>query len=386
MAVLSRRNFLGGFVAVSALGVFTGCSGEVQVAPGMPQDSVWSTYPVGTGTYNDVAAVANMLTSETGSQVRLMTSDTGVGRLAPLINGTAQYARAGDEYYYAFEGNNEFTSEIWGPQRIRTIWTPPGNYGILVRRDSGIEKPEDLKGARFPNLVSSVSMNDKMLGMLKYAGLERSDVKMVTIGYNEQADAIKSGKLDVMYQNVVGTTVEELASEYPIRWLSFTSDDESKYASWDELMPMVRPGEFENGAGMGAGETAVNLQYSIPITTNYDHPADEVESLLGYIHDYFEVFEHSTPDAKNFALDKIMLLPLTVPFHEGAVNFLEQHGRWSPDLQRRNDALIAREDAMHEAWPAFWADNSGAEDVVQRWKDWKFNNLPKLPEVHDVEG
>lgn len=61
MAVLSRRNFLGGFVAVSALGVFTGCSGEVQVAPGMPQDSVWSTYPVGTGTYNDVAAVANML-------------------------------------------------------------------------------------------------------------------------------------------------------------------------------------------------------------------------------------------------------------------------------------------------------------------------------------
>src|SRR5699024_3351357 len=162
---VSRRSFLSAMTAFGALGVLSACSQPGQATAGRSKQSVWVTYPVGTGTYNDVAAVANMLTSKTGSPVRLMTSDTGIGRLAPLMNGTAQYARAGDEYYYAFEGDNEYTSEIWGPQKIRLMWTPPGNYGLLVRRDSGIETPEDLEGKRVPNLVSSTSMNNKILGM-----------------------------------------------------------------------------------------------------------------------------------------------------------------------------------------------------------------------------
>lgn len=386
MTAVSRRNFLGGIAALGALGALTACGPQMRTAAGMPEQSVWTTYPVGTGTYNDVAAVANMLTSQTGSKVRLMTSDTGIGRLAPVMNGTAQYARAGDEYYYAFEGDNEYTSEIWGPQRIRLIWTPPGNYGLLVRRDSGIEAPEDLKGKRFPHLVASTSMNNKMLGMLKFAGLDYDDVQLIEIGYAEQADAMKTGQLDVMYQNVQGSTVEELNSEYPIRWLDYASDDQSRYESWEELMPMVTPGEFDDGVGMLDGESATNLRYSLPILTTQDHSADEIETLLGHMHENFHIYADSTPDTANFALDQIMMLPLTVPFHEGAIRFLEQHGRWSPGLQRRNDALLEREEAMHEAWPDFWQRNSDADDVRQRWKDWKSKNLPALPVVDDVEG
>lgn len=386
MSAVSRRSFIGGLTALSALGALTACGGQVQLAAGMPRQSVWATYPVGTGTYNDVAAVANMLTAQTGSKIRLMTSDTGIGRLAPLMNGTAQYARAGDEYYYAFEGDNEYTSEIWGPQKIRLMWTPPGNYGLLVRRDSGIETPEDLEGKRVPNLVSSTSMNNKILGMLKFAGLDYDSVQLVEIGYAEQADAMKTGQLDVMYQNVQGSTVEELNSEYPIQWLDYASDDEQRYESWEALMPMVTPGEFDDGVGMTDGERATNLRYSLPILTTQDHPADEVETLLGHMHEHFDLYVDSTPDTKNFALDQIMMLPLTVPFHEGAIKFLTQHGRWSPGLQQRNDALLEREDAMHDAWPDFWDQNKDADDVRQRWKDWKAQNLPELPVVDDVEG
>lgn len=385
MPGVSRRSFLGGFAAMGALGALTACAGQSQVAAGMPAQSVWSTYPVGTGTYNDVAAVANMLTSQTGSQVRLMTSDTGIGRLAPLMNDTVQYARAGDEYFYAFEGDNEYTSEIWGPQRIRVVWTPPGNYGLLARRDSGINQPEDLQGKRFPYLVSSTAMNDKMLGMLAFAGLTYDDVQLVDIGYGEQAEAIKTGQLDVMYQNVQGSSVEELNSEYPIHWLDFKTDDESRYESWAELMPMVRPGEFTQGAGMNEGEAVTNLRYTLPITAREDQSVAGVEALLGYMHEHFDIYSDATPDTENFALDKVMLLPLTVPFHEGSVNFLKEYGRWTPGMQERNDALLLREQAMHDAWPGFWEANGTAEDVRDRWKSWKRENLPALPEVTDVE-
>ena len=121
---MTRRNFISGATAasgLSALAALSGCSSPAVVASGLPRQLVWSTYGVGTGTYNDLAAIANTLTNEEGVQVRLMTADTGIGRLAPLVNGTVDYSRAGDEYYYAFEGDYEYASEEWGPQDIRMV-------------------------------------------------------------------------------------------------------------------------------------------------------------------------------------------------------------------------------------------------------------------------
>ena len=125
---------------------------------------------------------------------------------------------------------------------------------------------------------------------------------------------------------------------------------------------------------------------SLPILTIAEQSADEVETLLTQMHTNFDAFKDSTPDTDKFALDQLMMLPLTVPFHEGAIRFFEEHGRWTPGLQERNDALLAREDAMHDAWPDVWAEHGDAEDVRQRWQDWKRESLPALPVVDDVEG
>lgn len=112
----NRRTFLKGVGAVGLLAALSGCTrSATPVINGLPAQTVWATYPTGTGTYNDVATIANMVTTESGMRVRLMTGDTGIARIGPLISGTAQYSRAGDEYFYAFEGNDEYASEAWGP-------------------------------------------------------------------------------------------------------------------------------------------------------------------------------------------------------------------------------------------------------------------------------
>lgn len=381
---VSRRNFLAGLGATAALGAATSCARTATSVAGLPEQMVWSTYSAGTGTYNDVAAIANTLTQRLGIQVRLMTGDTGIGRLAPLINGTSQYARAGDEYYYAFEGDDEYASATWGPQPLRQIWAPPGNYGVLVRKDSGIETVEDLAGRRYPRLVASTSMNRKLEAILNYGGLSSEDVQLVDIGYAEQAEAMKAGQLDAMYQNVVGASVEELASQYPIRWLDLGGGDSARYKTWETLAPMVQPGTFTDGAGMAEGESAVNMQYSIPLTTLSDRPTDEVRTLLGCIHKFYDDFKNATPDADQFGADQVLLTPLVVPFHEGAVDFFRDIGRWTPGLQARNDALIQREARMAEAWPEFWSEHSTATDVSRLWREWKQENLPPLPAVNDL--
>ncbi|MDZ5077282.1 TAXI family TRAP transporter solute-binding subunit [Nesterenkonia sp. HG001] len=384
---LTRRSFMSAATAASGMAALTalsGCATPPARASRLPRQLVWSTYGVGTGTYNDLAAVANTLTGHMGVQVRLMTSDTGIGRLAPVINGTAQYARAGDEYYYAFEGDDEFASEQWGPQPIRQVWSPPGNYGVLVLADSGIETVSDLEGARYPRLVASTSMNRKLEAILNYGGLTGSDVVPVDLTYGEQIDALRTGHLDALYQNVVGSNIEELASQHEVRWLDLGGDDSSRYETWEELAPMVRPGEF-TGAGMEDGETAVNMEYSIPLTTLADRPAEEVSELVRGIDEHFEHFRDATPDAESFGPENVLLDPLVVPFHEGSVEYFRDIGRWTEDLQRRNQALLDREGLLTDAWPSFWERHAGDDDVARRWKDWKRENLPALPEVQDID-
>lgn len=386
---LNRRTFLAGLGAAGMLATLSGCartSAGGATVSGLPQQMVWSTYSAGTGTYNDVAAVANMFTQHAGVQVRLMTSDTGIGRLAPLISGTSHYARAGDEYYYAFEGDDEYTSHVWGPQPIRQIWAPPGNYGVLVRKDSGIETVADLKGKRYPRLVASTSMNRKLLAILNYGGLTFDDVTLVDISYGEQTEAMKTGQLDAMYQNVVGAHVEELASQYPIRWLDLGGNDSSRYDTWEELSPMVRPGEFTGGAGMAAGESAVNMQYSIPLTTLADRSADEVHQVLTVMHENFDLFKNATPDAESFGLDQVLLDPMVIPFHDGSVRFFEEQGRWTPGMERRHQALLERERLMGDAWPDFWEEYADADSPRTEWRTWKNENLPALPAIDDQPG
>lgn len=384
---VSRRTFLKGIGALGTLTALSSCARPAQVtASGLPAISVWTTYPTGTGTYNDLASLANMVSANGGTRVRLMTDNTGIGRLGPVINGTAQYSRVGDEYYYAFEGNDEYTSEAWGPKSVRMVWTPPGNYGILTRRDSGITQVSDIRGKRYPRLISSTAMNRKLEAALAVGGLSIDDVEMVDIAYSEQAEAMKTGHLDVMYQNVVGGTIEELNSQYPIRWLDLSGGTPEQYQVWTDTIPMTIPAAFEDGVGMEPGESCVNMRYSLPFTTMADRPKEEVKAIIGLIRDNIDNHLNDTPDMDKFTPEHVMLVPMSIPFHEGSVEFFQEIGRWTPELQRRQDALLEREKAMQKQWPIFWKDNADNDDVRELWVEWKRQHLPPLPEVTDVEN
>ncbi|MUN63054.1 TAXI family TRAP transporter solute-binding subunit [Kocuria sediminis] len=373
--------------AVALLGL-TGCTaaaGEEPVGPnGLPQQLVWSTYNVGTGTYNDLAAIANTLTTEEGVQVRLMTADTGIGRLAPLVNGTVDYSRAGDEYYYAFEGDYEYASPEWGPQDLRMVWAPLGNYGLLVREDSGIESFADLEGKRFPELTANTSINNKMEGFLNYGGLTGDDVQKVPVSYGEQIAALEAGQIDALYQNVVGSNIDELSSKHDVKWLGFDDPDPARYETWDELMPMVSVGEVTDGAGMEKGESARVLEYTIPLTTLASRDADEVYHLVKSMVEHYESYGTTTPDTHRFSFDAVLKEPLVVPFHEGTVRYFEERGVWTEELERKNQELVERGERMREGWPGV-VGSSSEETLAQDWAEWKKTELDTEPATDPSE-
>lgn len=377
---LNRRQFLQGLALAGSAAVLGACAQPAasRVA-GLPPRMVWSTYTVGSGTYNDVAALASMITTRSGSQVRLMTGDTGIGRIAPLVSGVADYARVGDESLYSFEGDYEFTSEAWGPQPVRQLWTPPGSYGMAVLKDSGINTVEDLRGKKLPYMMGMEPTNRKVDAIVQLGEMTLDDVTLVPIAFSEQPEALKTGHLDAIYANTVGAGIEELQTRYPVRWLDFSDATPEQERTWAELIPLGRIGETSGAVGLGPGESVNVMQFSLALLTRSDVPTEEVYAVTSLIHKHFDDYKDSTPDSKYFAIEEILLEPLVVPFHEGVIRLLNENNLWTPALDRRQQALIERESLMQAEWPNFWDRHKDSEDPSTAWRTWKQENLPELP-------
>ncbi|WP_110180356.1 TAXI family TRAP transporter solute-binding subunit [Nocardioides solisilvae] len=369
-----RKPLLGtGLAAATALAL-TACGGA-EVTEGMPSQIVWSTYGTGTSTYADVAAVADAITSNEGTNVRVITSDTAVGRLTPLREEQAQLARTGDEYIFGFEGDYDFATEDWGPQDLRVVWAPVAPHGLMVKDDSGIETFEDLKGKKFPQITANPSVNNKLEAFLAYGGLTWDDVDVVEVGYSDQPGALQNGKIDVLFQQVYGASLYELESAFPVRWLSMDDDSADKVEAVEEIAPSTEIGEFTGAPGLEDGESAKGLLYTVPVVTYADADADEVEAIVAAINDNYDSFKDATATTDAWNLDQAQVVPKEVPFHEGLIAYLEANDAWTEEAAAQQEALLEREEQLDEAWDEFVETEGADGNVHDAWVAYKNDNL-----------
>ena len=136
----------------------------------------WSVYDVGSGGYAEMSAIANSLTSKYGTQIRMLPSASGVGRMIPLKNNQASIGKLGDEIQFSFEAIEELSKPEWGPQDVRAVWAPISQFGFAVWKDSDIKTIADLKGKKIPRITGNSSVNIKNEAILAFAGLTWDDV------------------------------------------------------------------------------------------------------------------------------------------------------------------------------------------------------------------
>ena len=368
-----RKPILRAGVAAATAAVLAACGGTASTE-GMPDQIVWSTYGTGTSTYADVAAVADAITTNEGSTVRVITSDTAIGRMTPLREKQAQLARTGDEYIFSFEGDYDFATEEWGPQDVRTVWMPVAPHGLLVKDDSGIETFEDLRGRKFPTITANPSVNNKLEAFLAYGGLTWDDVEVVEVGYSDQPAALQAGSIDVLFQQVYGPSLYELESAVPVRWLDMEDTSAEKLQTVQEVAPSVVIGEFSGAPGQEDGEKTNGLIYSVPVVTYADVEEETIYNIVKAIHDNYAAYAKTTPTTPDWSIDAAQVVPREVPFHDGAVKFLEEKGAWTPEAQETQEALIKRGEELRAGWPEFLEQTEGGE-LAEAWTEWKSQNM-----------
>ncbi|WP_299049781.1 TAXI family TRAP transporter solute-binding subunit [uncultured Nocardioides sp.] len=361
-----------------------GCASPSSIAAnGLPEQMVWATYGTGTSTYADVAAVSDAITTNEGTPVRVITSDTAIGRMAPLKEGPAQFARTGDEYIFGFEGSYDFTTERWGPQDVRVVWAPIAPHGLMVLEESGIDSFEDLRGAKFPDIIANPSVNEKLDGFLAYGGLTRDDVETVPVAYGDQTAALQSGAIDVQFQQVYGSSLYELDATDPVQWLDMTETDPERIEALTEIAPSIEIGEFSGAAGQEEGESAHGMLYSVPVVTYADTDPDVVYRLVRAIADNYPDYADVTATTEAWAAEKVWHAPKQVPFHEGLVRFLEEEGYWTEQAEEVNDDLVERGETLRERWPEVLEDTD-PDDLDDAWSQVRAE-VP-APEPIEQEG
>lgn len=371
---MGKRSVLAATIATAAV-IISSCGSGGASEAGMGSQMVWSTYGTGTSTYADTAAVADAITSNDGTRIRIITSDTAVGRLSPLRQGQAQIVRTGDDYIFAFEGDYDFATKDWGPQDMRVVWTPIAPHGLLVRDNSNIRTFEDLRGKNFPYISANPSVNNKLTAFLAYGGLTWDDVNKVELSYSEQADAVKAGKLDVLFQQVYGSSLYELESAFPVRWLSMDDTAPDKVKAVEKIAPSTEIGEFTGAPGQQQGESANGLIYTVPMVTYADTDPAMVYEMVKAIHENYDSYRDTTATTPDWALESAQKMPKQVPFHDGLVKFLQEQNAWSPESKQRNDELIERGAALRDGWQSF-VQQAGEGDLGAAWTQWKNQHLP----------
>ncbi|MCQ9343004.1 TAXI family TRAP transporter solute-binding subunit [Corynebacterium sp. 153RC1] len=381
---MSRRRFLQGVAATFAATALASCARDEQTREaGFPKNMVWSTFAVGSSTYAVVASLGNVISRSTGTQVRLMTGDTGIARMAPLFSGVANYARVGDESLQVFEGSGEFASEAWGPKPVRLLWTPSTKFGMAVKADSDIYTLDDLRGKKVPRFVAMAPTNKKMSGFLNIAGMDWEDVQPITITGMEQFEALKTGQIDVIYANVVGASIEEVASRYDLRWLDMGAYPPENYTQLVDKFPMGRVVRAKNLPGQDPEQEAGVMETSLPMVVREDLSEEEVYAVTNLFVDRFDEYKNVTTESPAMSIDQLVMTPLFIPFHKGVVRVLKERGKWTDALDVRNQALLERERIMQEAWPGFWAEHGSKPhaETSAMWDQWRAENLPELPKA-----
>lgn len=340
----------------------------------MPDTMVWTSYDVGSAGYAEASAIADAFGKEYGTRVRIQPSGSGIGRLQPLQQGRADYAFLATEAFFIGEGAYDFATPDWGPHQLRAVAGRPAGITLIAAGDAGIDRVEDAAGKRIAFVAGNPSVNVKCEAILAFGGLTLDDVEVITFPtYSAAMSSMTRNEADATCTTPTTSQLYELA-ESP-RGIHYAPLEPDNDAGWDQLLevlPIMSPSEEDVAAGLAEGETAKMAAYRYPvITTTAEKSADEVYAFIKALDETFDMYKDGTAVMSRWTLERSGKPAIDIPFHEGAIRYLEEIGVWTEEDQAWNDQRQARMDALVEAWDSFSSENSdmSEEDFAEAWME-----------------
>jgi len=215
---------------------------------------------------------------------------------------------------------------------------------------------EDLKGKRVATMPGSPSPQLMNEALLAFGGLTWDDVVPVPhSGPAAAYDAVIKNRIDGTFFNVAGGKAHELAAmPCGIRYIEVPATNEEGWKRLREVAPVMSPRQSTVGATLSEKNPAWTMSQGYP---NFIAWADLDENTAYYIakslHQSYEVYAQKHKSLKiDWTIDKCISLfdYDVVPFHKGAIRYLKEIGRWTPEREEKNQMRIAHQAKLKELW------------------------------------
>ncbi|MGR3783491.1 MAG: TAXI family TRAP transporter solute-binding subunit [Albimonas sp.] len=340
----------------------------------LPDTMTWSSYDVGSAGYAEASAIADAFGRQFGTRVRIQPSGSSIGRLQPVVSGRADYGFLATEAFFSAEGIYDFADRRWGPQNLRTLAGRPSSFGMPTAADAGIQKISDARGKRVAFVAGNPSVNVKCDGILAFGGLTRDDVEAIMFPtYGAAMSSLAAGQADATCTTTTPSQLYELAeSPRGIHWADIPRDDAEGWERVSDLAPFFAPYTETVGAGISQENPAELMAYRYPVlVTMAEKSADDVYAMTKALDETYDMYKDGTAVMPRWNLEDAGLPPIDVPFHEGAIRYLEEKDIWTEEAQAWNDRAVKRLDALLAAWDEAVAEGEslGDEEFATLWEE-----------------
>jgi len=362
-----RRTALAGAVLSVALG------GSAFADIKLPSQLAWTAYGTGTAGYNQSVAIGGALKTKLGVNLRVLPGKNDVSRTEPLRQGKVQFSATGvGASFMAQEGVFDFGAKRWGPQKIRTLMMNNGAIGLAVgvAGDVGVKEYSDLRGKRVSWVKGSPSLNVNTEAYLAYGGLTWDDVEKVEFGgFGAAWAGMVNGQVDTAFASTSsGKAYEMEASPRGLIWPPIDPNNKEAMARMKSVAPFFMPVMATVGAGISKESPAPTAAYPYPVLIAYpDQDEELVYNMTKAMVELFDDYAGKAPGINGWALEK-QNLKWVVPYHDGAIRFYKEVGKWGPEEQAHNDKLIERQEVLAAAWEEFVAKGVSDDAWADEWR------------------
>ena len=317
-----------------------------------------STYSAGSKGYSIVAGLATVIESATGIKVRAMPTGTNMARVKTVTKGqTFMGALYENGLYPAQGGFWDYLKD--GPQDLALAWMGYiGNGNIITTDKSGIKTWDDLKGKRVAS-YEDYDPGTAMLfeAMLAWGNITYDDVRSLPATYSSGLDYLKAGKLDAAEGTASAGMVYELgAGMEGVYLFNFDPSDKEAIKRFKKICPVAGPGKMPVGYGFTQEKPGNVIVYPGFFITKPDNDADTMYKIVKSISEGYAGYKDAHPEAKYWSLESALNMDYLnlsgIPYHEGAIKYFREIGRWTDRHEKWQQSRLAFKEQVKTGYAA----------------------------------
>ncbi|WP_235857822.1 TAXI family TRAP transporter solute-binding subunit [Marimonas lutisalis] len=337
----------------------------------LPSQLAWTAYGTGSAGYNQSVAIGAALQEATGVNLRVLPGKNDIARTEPLRQGKVQFSANGvGGSFMAQEGVFQFGAENWGPQPVRVLAANNGGtvglaMAVAAEACEKVGKPKcegftyaDMKGLRVSWVKGAPALNVNNEAYLAYGGLTWDDVEVVEFGgFGDSWKGMIDGSTDAAFASTnSGRAYEAESGPRGVYWPPIDPNNTEALERMKAIAPFFSPMMAKVGATIDGTDGTPTAGYAYPVLMTYaEQDADLAYNMTKAMHVFFSSYEGKAPGINGWALDK-QNFQWVAPYHEGAIRYYKEIGKWTDADQAHNDNLIARQAALMKAWEELKAE------------------------------